>query len=212
MARLEEKATVIALPDSELVLEGIFIRGADADAPGAVIAPPHPLYGGSMTSPVVGETAFACQRAGYATLRFEWRGVGASAGTPSGDAADADADYGAALAHLADTVSGPLLAAGYSFGAAAALRCAAREPPVRRLILVAPPVAMLDASALAGFRGSALVLTGEHDGYAPPAALRAALANAPRCTLEVIPGADHFFQDGLAEISRLAAKWLGDSG
>ena len=55
MARLEEKATVIALPGSELVLDGIFIRGADADAPGAVIAPPHPLYGGSMSSPVVGE-------------------------------------------------------------------------------------------------------------------------------------------------------------
>ena len=41
MARLEEKATVIALPGSDLVLDGIIIRGADAEAPGAVIAPPH---------------------------------------------------------------------------------------------------------------------------------------------------------------------------
>jgi alpha/beta superfamily hydrolase len=172
MARLEEKATVIALPGSDLVLEGIFIRGADAEAPGAVIAPPHPLYGGSMSSPVVGEVAFACQRAGYATLRFEWRGVGASAGVPSGERADADTDYGAALAHLADTAAGPLLAAGYSFGAAAALRCGAQHPRVRRMILVAPPVAMLDAAALASFRGSILVLTGENDGYAPPDALR----------------------------------------
>jgi alpha/beta superfamily hydrolase len=210
MARLEEKATVIALPGSDLVLEGIFIRGADAEAPGAVIAPPHPLYGGSMSSPVVGEAAFACQRAGYATLRFEWRGVGASAGMPSGETADADADYGAALAHLADTAAGPLLAAGYSFGAAAALRCGARHPRVRRMILVAPPVAMLEAAALASFRGSMLVLTGEHDGYAPPDALREALSPAPRCTLEVIARADHFFQDGLADISRIAAKWLGD--
>jgi alpha/beta superfamily hydrolase len=209
MARLEEKATVIAVPGSDLVLEGIFIRGADADAPGAVIAPPHPLYGGSMSSPVVGELAFACQRAGYATLRFEWRGVGASAGEPSGEAADADADYAAALAHLADTVGGPLLAGGYSFGAAAALRCAVTEPRVRRLALVAPPVMMLDAAALAGFRGSALLLTGEHDSYAPPDALRDKLAGAPRCTLEVIPGADHFFQEGLAHISRATAKWLG---
>jgi alpha/beta superfamily hydrolase len=210
MARLEEKATVIALPGSDLVLDGIFIRGADAEVPGAVIAPPHPLYGGSMSSPVVGEVAFACQRAGYATLRFDWRGVGASAGLPSGETADADADYGAALAHLADTAAGPLLAAGYSFGAAAALRCASSHPRVRRMILVAPPVAMLDAAALASFRGSILVLTGEHDGYAPPDALRAALSPAPRCTLEVVPEADHFFQDGLADISRIAAKWLGD--
>src|ERR1700752_3812022 len=141
MARLEEKATVIAVPGSELVLEGIFINGRGGDEEcGALVAPPHPLYGGSMTSPVVGEVAFGCQRAGCATLRFEWRGVGASAGRPSGDAADADADYAAALAHLADTVTGSLLAAGYSFGAAAALRVAHRHPRVRRLVLVAPPV------------------------------------------------------------------------
>jgi alpha/beta superfamily hydrolase len=211
MARLEEKATVIAVPGSELVLEGIFIRGRGGEEdPGAVIAPPHPLYGGSMASPVVGEIAFGCQRAGYATLRFEWRGVGASAGTPSGDVADADADYGAALAHLADTVPGPLLAAGYSFGAAAALRVAVASPRVRRLVLVAPPVAMLDAKALAGFRGSALLITGEQDGYAPPDALRELLDAAPRRALEVVPDADHFFMDGLAAVSRAVAAWLGD--
>ena len=208
MARLEEKATVIAVPGSDLALEGIFIRGADADAPGAVIAPPHPLYGGSMTSPVVGETAWACQRAGYATLRFEWRGVGASSGTPSGEAADADADYAAALAHLGETVSGPLLAAGYSFGAAAALRVAGKDPRVRRLVLVAPPAAWLDTAALSGFRGSALVVTGADDSYAPPAALEQALAGMARCSLEVIPEADHFFQTGLAHLSRAIAKWL----
>jgi alpha/beta superfamily hydrolase len=210
MTRLEEKATVIAVPGrGDLVLEGIYIRGDGAEAPGALVAPPHPLYGGSMTSPVVGEVAWACQRAGYATLRFEWRGVGASSGSPSGESADADADYAAALAHLADTVSGPLLAGGYSFGAAAALRVAVSEPRVRRLVLVAPPAAMLDARALAAFRGQALLLTGEHDGYAPPSALEALLADAERCTLEVIPGADHFFQEGLASISRAVASWLG---
>jgi hypothetical protein len=210
MARLEEKATVIAVPGrDDLVLEGIFIRGDGPEAPGAVIAPPHPLYGGSMSSPVVGEVAWACQRAGYATLRFEWRGVGASSGTPSGEAADADADYAAALAHLADTVEGPLLAAGYSFGAAAALRVAAASPRVRRLLLVAPPAALLDARALAGFRGQTLLLTGQHDTYAPPAALEALLADAARCSLQVIPEADHFFQAGLAGISRAVAGWLG---
>jgi hypothetical protein len=209
MTRLEEKATVIALPGrDDIVLEGIFIRGSDAESPGALIAPPHPLYGGSMTSPVVGEVAWACQRAGYATLRFEWRGVGASSGTPSGEAADADSDYAAALAHLAETVSGPLLAAGYSFGAAAALRVAASEPRVRRLVLIAPPAMWLDTAALSGFRGNALVVTGARDEYAPPAKLEAALAGAPRCALELIPEADHFFMDGLAGISRAVSKWL----
>jgi len=209
MARLEEKATVIAVPGREdLVLEGIFIRGDDADGAGAVIAPPHPLYGGSMTSPVVGEIAWACQRAGYATLRFEWRGVGASSGTPSGEAADADLDYAAALAHLADSVPGPLLAAGYSFGAAAALRVAAKATRVRRLVLVSPPAAWLDTAALSAFRGSALLLSGEHDEYAPPAALSERLAGTSRASLEVIPEADHFFQKGLADVSKGIARWL----
>jgi alpha/beta superfamily hydrolase len=210
MTRLEEKATVIALPGREdVVLEGIFIRGSDAESPGAVVAPPHPLYGGSMTSPVVGEVAWACQRAGYSTLRFEWRGVGASSGTPSGDAGDADADYAAALAHLADTVSGPLLAAGYSFGAAAAQSGAVAGPRGPRLGLVAPHEAWDDTSALSAFRGSALVVTGTRDEYAPPAKLEGALAGISRCTLEVIPEADHFFQSGLAHISRAIAGWLG---
>ena len=209
MTRLEEKATVIALRGREdIVLEGIFIRADDVESPGAVIAPPHPLYGGSMTSPVVGEVAWACQRSGYATLRFEWRGVGASAGMPSGEAADADADYGAALAHLGETVPGPLLAAGYSFGAAAALRVAVKEPRVRRLVLVAPPAAWLDTDALSAFLGSTLVLTGADDGYAPRAQLEQALAGLPRCAFEVIPEADHFFQVGLADISRVISSWL----
>jgi alpha/beta superfamily hydrolase len=210
MARLEEKATVIALPGRhDLVLEGIFIRADAEEGGGAVIAPPHPLYGGSMSSPVVGEVAWACQRAGYATLRFEWRGVGASSGTPSGETSDAEADYAAALAHLAETVPGPLLAAGYSFGAAAALRVAASQPRVRRLVLVAPPAAMLDREALAAFPGRALLVTGEHDSFAPPDALEGLLAAHPRRALEVIAGADHFFQTGLAGISRAIAAWMG---
>ncbi len=210
MHRQEERATVIAVPGREdLVLEGLFVRAAEGSDAGAVIAPPHPLYGGSMASPVVGELAWACQKAGYATLRFDWRGVGASSGVPSGEASDADVDYAAALLHLAETVSGPLLLAGYSFGAATAVRVAAREPRVRRLVLVAPPPALLDARRLTAFPGSALLVTGERDVHARPAALEALIPGGPRRRLEVIPDADHFFLEGLAGISRAVSAWLG---
>jgi hypothetical protein len=162
----EDKMIAIPMPGEEWALEGIFIRGAGPEQGGAVIAPPHPLYGGSMDSPVVAEITWACKRAGYATARFNWRGVGASGGAPSGDPAHADADYAAALTYLEETVSGPIVAAGYSFGAAAAVRAALRSPRVRRLLLVAPPPALLSAGDLERFRGSALVLVGSRDTFA----------------------------------------------
>ncbi|HEY8121090.1 MAG TPA: alpha/beta family hydrolase [Myxococcota bacterium] len=206
--KLQEKMVTIALGESES-LEGVFLAGAAGDDRGAVIAPPHPLYGGSMDSPVVAEIAFACHRSGIATLRFNWRGVGASAGEASGGEADADADYGAALAHLADTLPGVLLACGYSFGSAAAVRAAERSPRVRRLVLVAPPPALIAPARIASLKARVLIVTGDRDDFVPLAALRDSFASAANVTLRVLPGVDHFFMDGLGALGREASEWLG---
>jgi uncharacterized protein len=213
MTRQEQKHIAIPLPGSEgLALDGIFVRGEGPEPAGAVIAPPHPLYGGSMHSPVVDEVAHACRKGGYATVCFDWRGVGASGGAPSGEAPVAEADYAAALEHLEETVPGPLLAAGYSFGAAVAVRSAARHPRVRRLVLVAPPPSLLDADALAAFRGSVLVVVGDRDAFAPVAEVEAALGSSPRRSLVVVAEADHFFGVGLAALGRAVADWLSRGG
>lgn len=203
-----DKMIAIAMPDAPWALEGIFTGASGAEPGGAVVAAPHPLYGGSMDSPVVAELAWACQSAGYATVRFNWRGVGASGGEMNGDPALADADYAAALAYLEETAPGPILAAGYSFGAAAAVRVARRSPRVRRLVLASPPPALLDKDALTGFRGSALIVVGDRDSFAPIDELVKLIGESDRRRLEVIPGADHFFASGLAEISQLARAWL----
>jgi alpha/beta superfamily hydrolase len=206
--KLQEKMVAIALGGAGESLEGTFLAGASGDDRGALIAPPHPLYGGSMESPVVAEVAFSCHRAGIATLRFNWRGVGASAGEPSGDEGDADADYGAALAHLAETVPGALLACGYSFGSAAAVRAAERSPRVRRLVLVAPPPALIAPARIAALRARVLIVTGDRDNFVPLPALKAGLASAPNVTLRVLPGVDHFFMDGLSALGREVSEWL----
>ena len=100
MAKLLERMVAIPLGAAGEALEGVYLGGPDGSDSGAVVAPPHPLYGGSMDSPVVNEVSYACRKAGLAALRFNWRGVGASAGRPSGEVADADADYAALLGQV----------------------------------------------------------------------------------------------------------------
>lgn len=213
VARAFERPATIPLLGSEgergWALEGLFVPGAGgAECGGAVIAPPHPLYGGSMETPVATEIALACQKSGLASLRFNWRGVGASAGEVTGDERVADADYAAAFAHLAASVSGPVVACGYSFGAAAALRAAPGRRQIRRLLLVAPPPALIDPAQLEAFPGPILVVVGERDRFASPEELARLLEPCPEARLEIVAATDHFFMMGLAELGRAAASFL----
>jgi hypothetical protein len=179
----------ITLPAGTRRLEG---RWRSGTAGGAVIAPPHPEYGGCLDHRVVETLAAVLGARGLATLAFNWRGVGASDGVPTGDLAAADADYAAALAELRRRrPASPLVAAGYSFGAAAALR----TPGVDRLVLVAPPVALLGAEDLRACTRPVLVLVGDGDDYAPADAVAALVPARPDARLEILPDVDHFFAD-----------------
>lgn len=208
-----ERPATIALdgPDGErgLALEGLHVPAEGPADGGAVVAPPHPSYGGSMDSPVVTELAHCCARTRLESLRFNWRGVGASGGEVTGDFDVAQADYRAALAFMEDCIPGPITACGYSFGAATAVLASVGRPTVRRLLLVAPPPAMLDADALAGFPGAIFVATGERDRIAPPDELERRCAGLEKAAFHVIPDTDHFFMTGLGQLGRAATEWLG---
>ena len=211
-AKREQRAVAISLPgDAQLALDGLFVAGAEGREEGAVIAPPHPLFGGSMDSPIVNELAWAFRQCDVASLCFNWRGVGASAGATSGAALDARADYGAALAHLAETVAGPLSACGYSWGAATAVSMLAKFPRVKSAILVAPPPAMLESAELAAFPHPILIIAGSEDTFVPLADVAELAAAAERAELLVVPDADHFFLSGLADIGRAARDWIDSS-
>lgn len=210
--RMERPAT-IALADRDgregWVLEGLYRPGLGTETGGAVIAPPHPLYGGSMESPVVNEIAFACEKVGMAGLRFNWRGIGASAGQASGKPEDAVEDYCAALDFLQDTVSPPLVAAGYSFGGATAV-AASERTTVRRLVLVAPPPSMLDRARLESFRGKVFIAVGDRDNLAPASELEAIAEGLDRVQFEVLDHTDHFFvsSPGLKDLCQRLTPWL----
>ena len=204
---VSEIPVTIAVEASGLVLEGLWRPGTVA---GGVIAPPHPEYGGSLDNPVVTELAFALEAAGCASLRFNWRGVGASQGFVTGDWQAADADFAAALDQLEASLSGTLLGVGYSFGAATAMRCALRDSRLSRLLLVAPPASMLRKLPLERFPGALSVIVGDEDEFAPDAELSELFGDLPNAELHVISGVDHFFGgSGLRDLAQLARSALG---
>jgi alpha/beta superfamily hydrolase len=115
-------------------LEGVWLGEGERIA---VVAPPHPLMGGELSNPVVQALAMGLGAAGTRSLLFNWRGVGESHGQSSGDPEDAERDYLAAL-DLAARAGAEVVAAGYSFGAATAIRVGARDARVRSVLAVAP--------------------------------------------------------------------------
>jgi hypothetical protein len=210
-----ERPATIVLPETPgfpigASLDGLWLpqRGSDGVRGGAVIAAPHPLMGGTMDSPVTTEIGLALSDVGFVSLRFNWRGVGASAGAVSGEAADADVDYCAALEFMHESVEGPIIGCGYSWGAAAAIRACLDRPRVQKLVLIAPPPSMLENDVLTSCGKAMLVIVGDQDQYAPLDALAEALDGVERTELIILKGVDHFFMAGLGQISLEIRDWL----
>lgn len=199
-------------PRSALKLEARRIAGSSGAV--AVVAPPHPLLGGTLHNPVVVGIAEGLQRAGVATLSFNWRGIDGSEGARTDSLDAAVADYLAAIQAIAG--ESPLYAAGYSFGAAVALLAAREDPRVRGVIMLAPPTGMLRAEDIHAVTVPLSLMVGDDDEYAPVTELQAKIDGCTRAGLEVIPGADHFFHyGGLPEVpgmvSAVLDRWRGSS-
>jgi alpha/beta superfamily hydrolase len=200
----EEEAAVVRVPTGP-ALEGRLglaspVRG------GFVLCHPHPLYGGDMDNPVVIRAAEVCREAGYATLRFNFRGVGASAGVHDkgeGEQQDIRAAVATLTARL--TAAGPIGVIGYSFGAWTAAR--AMRPGDAPLGLIAPPLGMFDFASLGQDGGRLLLVAGTRDTYCPVEALHR-LAQATGAEEHVIEGADHFFFGKLYPLGEAIGAWL----
>jgi uncharacterized protein len=193
-------------------LERLFIDGqagaleAVVEDPGvagssyAVVCHPHPLFGGTMDNKVVTTVARALQETGMPTLRFNFRGVGASGGVFDqgiGETADADAvaSWGAAR-----WPGRALVAAGFSFGGYVALRLAQHRVP-RHLITIAPAIQRFDAVSMVVPQCPWLVVQGDADDVVDPAAVIAGVNGLePKPRLVVLPGVGHFFHGRLHEL------------
>jgi alpha/beta superfamily hydrolase len=166
----------------------------------AVICHPHPLFGGTMDNKVVTITARALQDAGYATVRFNFRGVGQSAGhfdEGVGETQDAVAVADWALARWPGAC---LAVAGFSFGAFVAFRLATLRP-VERLVTIAPPVGRFDFARYPVPNVPWTVIQGNQDELVEvDAVLEWAHTARPAPRIVVMDGAEHFFHGRLNDL------------
>lgn len=173
-----------------------------------VICHPHPLHGGTMDNKVVWTLARAFQELGAPTIRFNFRGVGASEG--SYDAGPGEVgDALAAIAYGRERwPQAPLWLAGFSFGGVVAIRAAAATRPTR-LVTVAPGITRLDVGDAPPPQCPWLIVQGDADEVVPAAAVIAwARTLTPAPQLTVLPGAGHFFHGRINELRDTVLEFM----
>jgi alpha/beta superfamily hydrolase len=202
MAQLES----VAIPAPHGALEGL-LRTPEAEpiAPPmvALVCHPHPQFGGTMHNKVVFRMAAALVELGLPTLRFNFRGVGASSGVHDNGRGERE-DVLVALDWLAARYPAvPVCLGGFSFGSWVGLPVGCEDARVRQLVGVGVPVRLLEIDALAHCEKPKLIVQGQLDEYGPLDAVVPWFERLPPPKrLEIIPGADHFFtqqQDSLAD-------------
>jgi alpha/beta superfamily hydrolase len=187
------------------VIEG---PGLQAVSAFAVVCHPHPLYGGSMDNKVVYTVARALEQLGAPAIRFNFRGVGASAGNYDegrGETADALAVVAYGRRRWPNAA---LWLAGFSFGGAVAVRAAGEAGP-QRLIAVAPGITTITVTDAAPPACPWLIVHGDADEVVPLEAVRAwadTLSPAPQ--MRVLPGASHFFHGRLNELRDVVLAFM----
>jgi len=207
---MEEK---IEFSAGDLKIEGLLDKTNETD--GVVITHPHPQYGGNMHNNVVGAIARTYQALGYSTLRFNFRGVGSSQGSPS-DGIGEQEDVRAAIAYLADLGVKQIDLTGYSYGAWVNGNISCAEDGIANMVMVSPPVAFIDFGPVGALDCLKLIITGSRDDIAPAEMIRRSYRKwNSEAQFEVIDGADHFYggyEDQLEEILSFRIQELKDLG
>jgi uncharacterized protein len=189
-------------------LEGILETVTEEDPSRfAVICHPHPVYGGTMTNKVVHMLARSFLDLGMAAIRFNYRGVGASAGS-----------YDEGRGETLDTLAvarwarerwphAKLWLGGFSFGGAVALRSAS-QIDTECLVTVAPAIQRVDVTKVAVPRYPWLIVQGDQDELVNAQEIQAwAQSLQPAPELKLLSGVDHFFHGRLTELRDVVVNW-----
>ncbi|HYP24584.1 MAG TPA: alpha/beta fold hydrolase [Actinomycetota bacterium] len=186
------------------------------DSPKAVLVfcHPHPQMGGTMNAPLLLAVRDEMLSRGWAVLRFNFRGIGASEGV-SGTGVDEVADAGGAADHAAKEFEGlPRALAGWSFGGAVAVRLAATDPSFVGCAAIAPAVdekpgvtAGLPPPGRLAVEVPLLVVYGANDKQVSPDAC-SSWGEAAGADVVRVSGANHFFWAKYDQLSKIVGDWL----
>jgi alpha/beta superfamily hydrolase len=173
----------------------------------AVICHPHPLGGGTLHNKVVFRAARGLENANVATVRFNFRGAGASAGKHDEGEGETD-DVSAAIAWAKKHHPGrKLIVGGFSFGAWVASRVACEMPDVAAVFLIGTPVNKYDFGYLRDCEKPMLFIHGTQDEYGDAAKLEKVVEKIRNAESVIVTGADHFFTKQLDAVEETMRGW-----
>ena len=195
-------------------LEALLNEGQPTAPYAALVCHPHPLGGGTMHNKVVYHAAKVFSGLGWPVLRFNFRGTGLSEGAHDGELEHEDVR--AALDWLADRYNKPIVAAGFSFGAAMGLKACSAYPDIHGFAALGLPTHAEGRDYtypyLENCKFPKLFLSGNRDQFAPADQLRSVADSAPEPKqLVLIPGADHFFLGQLPAMQAALGQWLRET-
>ena len=196
------------IPASHGQLEAIIKEPSEPRRGVALVCHPHPLGGGTMHNKVVFRAAAGLVDAGLTTLRFNFRGVGASTGIHNEIEGGVE-DVLDALNYLKDTFPGEdITLAGFSFGSRTGMEVGVADDDVRRLISIGTPVEKYnDYDFLAAVKKPILFVHGDKDEFCSVEGLRSLTDRIPQADVVIFENCGHFFDNDLSELRSTICDW-----
>ena len=195
-------------------LEARYHHEPASDSPIALILHPHPQFGGTMNNQVVYTLYHTFAQRGFSVLRFNFRGVGRSQGFWDGGPGElADAASALDWLQIVKPDARRCWIAGVSFGTWIAMQLLMRRPELDGFICVAPPSNLYDFSFLAPCPSSGLMINGDKDRVVPSVSVgelasKLKTQRGIRIDHEVVPGANHFFENKTEELQHIVGRYL----
>ncbi len=195
-------------------LEGRYAPPKTDNAPIALILHPHPKAGGHMNNPVAVQMYHLFMKRGFATLRFNFRGVGKSQGEfDSGIGELADAASALDWLQTTNPTASQCWVAGYQFGAWIGMQLLMRRPETDGFISVSPPTNIQDFSFLAPCPASGLILHGGADNVTTPVEVERVVAKLRTqkgisIAYELVEGANHYWSQHLPAVENHVGHYL----